>query len=340
MPNWTDAEESFMKRAIEIAWQGRGKTSPNPMVGCVLVQDGEIIAEGWHDHLGALHAEQMAIHNAEENGKSTNGATAYVTLEPCNHFGRTPPCTESLLWAGINKVVIACGDPNPNVRGSGIKVLQEAGVEVQFGLLETEAAQQMRGFLHWCEHRQPFVVVKLAVDKHGSVDDLSENAQRFTSEECLNKVHDFRKDFDAILVGANTVLRDDPQLTIRRVETTRQPLRIVIDPNSKIPATSRVLNDGFETLHLTDEFNGLKSMMNKLGDKEIQMLLVEGGPETIQRFLNAGLVSIFYLVKSSSVHQKPVPSGIDETKLRNSGFDLLKTEFWGDEEVWIFSKVA
>ena len=156
----------------------------------------------------------------------------------------------------------------------------------------------------------------------------------------MNKVHDFRKDFDAILVGANTVLRDDPRLTIRRVETTRQPLRIVIDPNNKIPATSRVLNDGFETLHITDEFNGLKSMMNKLGDKEIQMLLVEGGPETIQRFLNAGLVSIFYLVKSSSVHQKPVPSGIDETKLINSGFDLLKTEFWGDEEVWIFSKVA
>ena len=339
MPDWTYAEKSFMQRAIEIAWRGRGKTSPNPMVGCVLVQDGQIIAEGWHDHLGALHAEQMAIHNAEENGKSTNGATAFVTLEPCNHFGRTPPCTESLLWAGINKVVIACRDPNPNVRGSGIKVLEDAGVEVEYGLLETEAAEQMRGFLHWCKHRRPFVVVKLAVDAHGSVDDMSEDSQRFTSEECLDMVHDFRKDFDAILVGANTVVRDNPRLTIRRVKTTRQPLRIVIDPNGRVPKNSILLTDEYETLHLTENFHGLNSMMNELGDKEIQMLLVEGGPETIRKFIQADLVSMFYLVKSNSVHEIPVASGIDETGLKNTGFAHVKNTFWGDEEVCIFSKM-
>ena len=120
---WSDAEYEYMRRAIEIAENGRGKVRPNPLVGCVLVKDGKIIAEGWHDHLGGLHAEQMSIHDAEENGPITNGAAAYVTLEPCNHFGRTPPCTEALLWAGISHVVIAHEDPNPIVRGNGISVL-------------------------------------------------------------------------------------------------------------------------------------------------------------------------------------------------------------------------
>ena len=335
---WSQEEKSFMQQAIDVAWNGRGKTSPNPMVGCVLVQDGEVIAKGWHDHLGALHAEQMAIHNAEENGKSTNGATAYVTLEPCNHFGRTPPCTESLLWAGIGKVVIACKDPNPNVRGSGISVLEKAGIEVEYGLLEDQAAHQMEGFLYWCKHRKPIVTVKLAVDKNGSVDDLGSKSKRFTSEECLDKVHDFRKDFDAILVGANTVIRDNPQLTIRRVDSERQPLRIVVDPNNRIDSSSLILNDEFKTLHLTSEFNGISSLLNKLGDMEIQTLLVEGGPTTIQHFLDERHVSKLYLVKSKITHSEPLDSGINKEMLENIGFGLIKIEKWGEEVVEVFSR--
>ena len=125
-----------MQRALEVAERGRGKVSPNPLVGCILVKGGEVIAEGWHDHLGGLHAEQMAIHDAESNGHSSNGAIAYVTLEPCNHFGRTPPCTEALMWAGVKEVIVAHYDPNPTVRGKGIQVLQDAGIKVRQGLME------------------------------------------------------------------------------------------------------------------------------------------------------------------------------------------------------------
>ena len=124
--DWSKSQVEFMARALEVADRGRGKVSPNPLVGCVLVKDGKVIAEGWHDHLGGLHAEQMAIHDAETNGHSPNGAVAYVTLEPCNHFGRTPPCTEALMWAGIKEVIIAHKDPNPTVRGAGIQALKDA----------------------------------------------------------------------------------------------------------------------------------------------------------------------------------------------------------------------
>ena len=141
---WTEKDEAFMQRALDVAERGRGRVAPNPLVGCVLVKDGEVIAEGWHDHLGGLHAEQMAIHDAESKGKSPNGATAYVTLEPCNHYGRTPPCTEALLWSGVKHVIVAHPDPNPTVRGKGFQVLEDAGISVQSGLLEHLAAEQMK----------------------------------------------------------------------------------------------------------------------------------------------------------------------------------------------------
>lgn len=324
-----------MRRAIEVAENGRGKVRPNPLVGCVLVKDGEVIAEGWHDHLGGLHAEQMAIHDAEEKGHNTNGAVAYVTLEPCNHFGRTPPCTEALLWAGISKVIVAHGDPNPLVRGNGVSVLEEAGIVVESGLLRDEASTQMREFLHWCERRRPFVTVKIATDSNGSVDDLSENAGRFTSQECLVRVHELRKDCDAILVGSNTVIRDNPSLTVRLVETERQPLRVVIDPNNRIPEESKVLNDGFGTRHLNDDFRGLEAMLDMLGDLEVQRLLVEGGPTTITHFLELDLVDEFIHVKSDVVHSVPV---LTEFDLSEDKFSKISHTKWGNESVTIYSR--
>jgi diaminohydroxyphosphoribosylaminopyrimidine deaminase/5-amino-6-(5-phosphoribosylamino)uracil reductase len=277
----------------------------------------------------------MAIHDAEEKGHNTNGAVAYVTLEPCNHFGRTPPCTEALLWAGISKVIVAHGDPNPLVRGNGVSVLEEAGIVVGSGLLRDEAATQMREFLHWCERRRPFVTVKIATDSNGSVDDLSENAGRFTSQECLVRVHELRKDCDAILVGSNTVIRDDPSLTVRLVETERQPLRVVIDPNNRIPEESKVLNDGFGTRHLNDDFRGLEAMLDMLGDLEVQRLLVEGGPTTITHFLEQDLVDEFILVKSDVVHSEPVLSDFD---LPEDKFPNISHTKWGNESVTIYSR--
>ena len=335
---WSKSQADFMNRALEVAERGRGKVSPNPLVGCVLVKDGQVIAEGWHDHLGGLHAEQMAIHDAENNGHSPNGAVAYVTLEPCNHFGRTPPCTEALMWAGIKEVIIAHEDPNPTVRGAGIQALEDAGIAVSYGLLESQAALQMRPFLHWCEHRRPLVCVKLAVDSNGSVDDRSEDAGRFTSEGCLDKVHQLRRECDGILVGVDTVIRDNPSLTIRRVETDKQPLRIVIDPNQRTPESANLLNDGFETLVMGEEFRSLPALLNLLGDKEIQRLMVEGGPTTIGHFLDQGLVDEFYLVQSSQTHKQPIPSNIDSKRLIDAGLKQVSTEQWGDETVSIWNR--
>ena len=157
-------------------------------MGCVLVRDEEIVAEGWHDHLGGLHAEQMAIADAESKGISTRGATAYVTLEPCNHFGRTPPCTESLLWAGVEKIVIGAMDPNPTVRGGGCGSLGKNGVEVSHGLLREECEKQMAEFIHWCKERRPLVTLKASTDMEGRVDGPQDQpSERFSSEEAMSK---------------------------------------------------------------------------------------------------------------------------------------------------------
>ncbi len=322
-----------MERALLVAERGRGKVSPNPLVGCVLVKNGTIIAEGWHDHLGGLHAEQMAIHDAEEKGNSPNGATAYVTLEPCNHFGRTPPCTEALMWAGVNEVVVAHADPNPTVRGNGCSVLNQAGIPTRTGLMESEAREQMRAFLHWCEHRRPLVTVKLALDANGSVDDRAAESQRFTSMGCLEKVHELRRDCDAVLVGVETVNRDDPLLTVRMVPTSRQPLRVVLDPNGRVNPQATLLKDAEGVMLVQSDFTNLTSLLNQMGDQNIQRVLVEGGPSTVHRFLDEHLVDELFLVHSEAVHRQPVPSNLDHSVLSKAGLRLADETVWGEERV-------
>ena len=330
---WTDADRMFMEHALLVAERGRGRVSPNPLVGCVLVKDGVVIAEGWHDHLGGLHAEQMAIHDAEERGHSPNGATAYVTLEPCNHFGRTPPCTEALMWAGVSEVIIAHRDPNPTVRGDGCRALEAAGIPTRTGLMKEEAFEQMRAFIHWCEHRRPLVTVKLALDANGSVDDRAAEPQRFTSHGCLEKVHELRRDCDAILVGVETINRDDPQLNVRLVPSSRQPLRVVIDPNQRIAESAKVVADEGETMLMQDGFTGLNSLLHQLADREIQRVLVEGGPTTVHRFLEAELVDEVFLVHSKAVHEEPVNSGITADTLAQAGLAMEEELVWGEERV-------
>ncbi|MDP6199232.1 MAG: bifunctional diaminohydroxyphosphoribosylaminopyrimidine deaminase/5-amino-6-(5-phosphoribosylamino)uracil reductase RibD [Candidatus Poseidonia sp.] len=330
---WTEEDRAFMERALLVAERGRGNVSPNPLVGCVLVKDGHVIAEGWHDHLGGLHAEQMAIHDAEEKGHSPNGSTAYVTLEPCNHFGRTPPCTEALMWAGVKEVVVALSDPNPTVRGNGCSALEDAGIPTRTGLMSAEAHEQMQAFMHWCKHRRPLITVKLAVDRNGSVDDRDGDAQRFTSPGCLEKVHELRRDCDAVLVGVETVNRDNPQLTVRLVPNTRQPLRIVLDPNGRVNPDAELLTDGGETMLVQNDFTGLSSLLNQLGDQHIQRVLVEGGPTTVHHFLEQSLVDEVFLVHADTVHKHPVPSKIDEALLAKSNLTKASELVWGDERV-------
>ena len=242
------------------------------------------------------------------------------------------------MWAGVKEVIVAHYDPNPTVRGKGIQVLQDAGILVRQGLLEAEAAIQMRPFLHWCQHRHPLVTVKMAVDTHGSVDDRSLEAQRFTSEVCLDHVHALRKECDAVLVGVETVVRDNPQLTVRRVKTERQPLRVIIDPNQRTPEDAILLTDEHRTLVMGEEFSSLPALLNLLGDQEIQRLMVEGGPTTIANFLDQGLVDEFYLIHSEVTHLQPVASNIDAERLSSAGLSHTTTEQWGDETVHLWMR--
>ena len=307
---------------MDLGSRGGYKVMPNPRVGCVLVRDGEVIAEGWHDHIGGLHAEQMAIADAESRGVETQGSTAYVTLEPCNHFGRTPPCTEALLWAGIERVVIGALDPNPTVRGDGANSLIENGVSVSTGSLEDECMEQMAPFMHWCDKRRPMVLLKAATDCNGNTDcDSSIESSRFTSEESLRLAHDLRADSMAILVGINTVIRDDPALTVRGpdIGPREQPLRVIIDPKCRIPLDCKVMSDGEALtllIHAVEPDDNIdpshveriilaepgeipvSKILDMLGDRGIQSVLIEGGSDTWKRFLKEGGVDFAQICKS------------------------------------------
>lgn len=365
--HWTDEEVAFMRRALQVAENGRGQVKPNPLVGCVLVKDGEIIAEGWHDHLGGLHAEQMAIADAEKRGLSPNGCIAYVTLEPCNHHGRTPPCTEALLWAGVSEVVVAHRDPNPTVRGKGIEYLREQGTIIREGLLDSEALIQMQPFMHWCETRLPMLTLKIAVDKNLAVDDREGVSQRFTSEESLDAVHRLRRDVDAVVVGVGTVIRDNPSLNVRRVplNLARQPLRVVLDRELRIPLDSTLVNDEQQTLILhvvgredrvaalssrdnvevcqlqsarTHDGVDLNLVLSFLGDRGFQEVMVEGGPETARRFLRAGLFDRVIVIHTDAEFGDPFPLSITDEELANAGLVPMGAINWGKDEAERWSR--
>jgi diaminohydroxyphosphoribosylaminopyrimidine deaminase/5-amino-6-(5-phosphoribosylamino)uracil reductase len=349
--DWSETDVVFMERAFEVAERGRGKVHPNPLVGCILVNNGAVISEGWHDYLGGLHAEQMAIANAEENGNNTNGSTAYITLEPCNHHGRTPPCTEALLWAGITEVVIAHIDPNPTVKGGGFKVLKEANIKVRMGVLEKKAEIQMQSFFNWCEKKIPLVTLKMATDCDGYIDDLSKISQRFSSESTLNAVHKLRSYSDGILVGVNTVIRDNPSLNVRRInqEHVKHPLRIILDSNLRIPLESKVLNDEMPTLIIymndndekiislktkkgvellkMDEFDNNKGihpleLLKILGERGLQELLIEGGTETARRFVKLNLIDRILMFRSPISFKEPV-EGLTGKEIVGLGLERL-----------------
>ena len=349
-----------MRRAIEIAYRGRGSVHPNPLVGCVLVRDGEIIAEGWHGHLGGLHAEQAAIADAEERGVSTSGCTAYVTLEPCNHHGRTPPCTEALLWAGVERVVIGALDPNPTVRGGGMKALSEQGIFVESGLMENECVLQMRPFMHWCMKRRPLVLLKAAIDSDGRVDvDESSPSGRFTSDSSLRWAHKARSEHMAILVGVETVVRDDPELTARGVDARIQPIRVVIDPNARIPENSKVLCDGLsptilihskpvlsnDSPHVTryvlpseNQEIEVDKILDLLGDLRIQSLIVEGGPSTWKRFLRADVVDDAVLIQSQIKLSSGDTDTFGESFLIEAGMEQISQEDCGGDIMTVWNR--
>lgn len=319
-----------MTRALELAARGLYSTPPNPSVGCVLLDaSGSMAGEGWHRRTGEAHAEVLALRAA---GDRARGATAYVTLEPCSHQGRTPPCAESLIAAGVRRVFVAMQDPNPRVAGAGLARLREAGVAVEVGLLERESAELNRGFVSRMARGRPWVTVKLGASIDGRTALADGTSQWITSPEARLDVQRLRARAAAILTGAGTVLADDPLLTVRDPELDlhgRAVLRVVADPTGRTPARARIVTDGRATILLTTargaaelaesgvtardalEIETLEpgdgrrldptAMLSRLTVRECNEVLVEAGPHLAGSFVSAGLADELVLYFAPAV---------------------------------------
>jgi len=314
-------KSQFMERALELAEKARGKTSPNPLVGAVIVKAGKIIGEGFHEKAGTDHAEIVALKKAKGGAK---GSSLYVNLEPCCHTGKTGPCTDAIIEAGIKKVVLAMRDPNPLVAGKGVAALKKAGVTVLEGLLQKEAKLINAPFEKFITQKLPYVTMKAACSLDGRIASSSGESKWISNELSREYVHKLREESDAIMVGLNTIVRDDPQLNVRpRKKNGAQPLRIVVDTNLKTPVDARIFhstggkviiatssdasesrakqleNSGAEILRLPQKENrvSLKILMKELAKKNIVTLLLEGGSEMYTDALTLELVdrvAIFY----------------------------------------------
>ncbi|THF78473.1 bifunctional diaminohydroxyphosphoribosylaminopyrimidine deaminase/5-amino-6-(5-phosphoribosylamino)uracil reductase RibD [Cohnella fermenti] len=319
-----------MKLALQAASAASGQTSINPVVGCVVVNEGRVVGIGAHLKRGEGHAEVHALNMAGDQAK---GATAYVTLEPCSHHGRTPPCCERLIEEGVKRVVVAATDPNPLVAGRGIKRLEEAGIEVRVGLLEEESRKLNEVFNKYILTKLPFVTVKTAVTLDGRVATRTGHSRWVTGPEAREAVHTLRHRHAAIMVGVGTILADDSELTTRLSVPGIHPIRIVVDSSLRTPPEARVLNGEAPTVLLTTERApeerirtleaqgaevlvcgpgprvDLKLALRKLGEKEISSILVEGGGALNGSLLEAGLVDklmLFYAPKLVGSEGPPV----------------------------------
>jgi diaminohydroxyphosphoribosylaminopyrimidine deaminase/5-amino-6-(5-phosphoribosylamino)uracil reductase len=281
-------DERFMRRAISLS--RRGYPAPNPHVGCVLARDGEIVGEGYHHHAGAPHAEIAALSVA---GERARGADAYVTLEPCNHFGRTPPCTDALLRAGVRRVVVACPDPNP-VAAGGLARLREHGVETEVGLLQSEAEAANVRFLTAMRLRRPHVTVKAAASLDGRIALPSGESKWITGPAARRAGHRLRAECGAVLVGRRTVEKDDTHLTARVPGVVNPPLRVVLDPHNRLTGKERVFDDAAPSRHITGPID-LDNLLSELFADGVTSLLVEGGGTTIAGFVRAQLVDALEL---------------------------------------------
>ena len=248
MSSFTATDVRYMARALQLARKGLFSTDPNPRVGCVLVRDDQIIAEGWHERAGQGHAEANALAQA---GSKARGASCYVTLEPCSHTGRTPPCADSLINAGISRVIAASADPNPKVAGQGFARLQAAGIALEYGLLEHEARALNPGFMNRFTRQRPWFRCKLAMSLDGRTALALGESQWITDAPARADVQALRARSSAILTGVNTILADDPSLNVRLEQAWRQPLRIVLDPALRTPPTARTLQLPGDVLILT-----------------------------------------------------------------------------------------
>lgn len=294
------SHSEYMYRCLELAARGRGKVGINPMVGTVLVRNGEVIAEGFHEKLGALHAERHLFQNFQGSVMPDN--ILYVSLEPCCHHGRTPPCTDAVIENGVKRVVYGMKDPDDRVAGKGIQILKDAGIEVIGPVLPVECQRLNRGYISLRTKKRPWITLKRAQTKKGEIANADGSPRRITSPEQDEWSHEFlRARHDAILVGAETVVRDDPQLTVRlnkNVDHVFEPYRLILDPHSRIPKNAKVRGD--TTIIITADFVPLHDRVfdweelwrvlttPKDGFPGIASILVEGGARTWEAFRSSG----------------------------------------------------
>ena len=316
MPNFSSADEHYMRRALQLARNGLGMTSPNPLVGAVLVKKNKIISEGFHRQVGLPHAEVEALRKVKDTDSA--GATLYVTLEPCNHYGRTPPCTDLIIEKKIARVVVPHSDPNPIVAGQGFRALRQAGIKVETGLLEQEARRVNENFICFHTLRRPFIIAKWAMTLDGRIAAQTGHSRWITNEASRTYVHEIRSCVDAVMVGIGTVLQDNPMLNVRLTDyNRRQPKRIIVDGHLRIPVRAKCLTHSHlgECIIATTELappdkiarleeNGhivlvskglrgivdLKELIGKLRRYEIQSVLCEGGSSMHGSLLKSKLV--------------------------------------------------
>ncbi|GAB3653275.1 bifunctional diaminohydroxyphosphoribosylaminopyrimidine deaminase/5-amino-6-(5-phosphoribosylamino)uracil reductase RibD [Echinicola sediminis] len=336
-------DQKYMFRALELAERGRGNVSPNPMVGCVIVHQGKIIGEGYHQQYGGPHAEPNAIHSVQQT-ELLPDSTVYVTLEPCAHFGRTPPCARLLVEKKVKKVVIAAFDSNPLVGGKGLKILREAGIEVVTGILEKEARLQNKRFFTAIEKQRPYVILKWAQTKDGFVARGNYDSKWISNPLSRQLVHKWRAEEDAIMVGTKTALYDNPKLNVRDWEGT-DPLRIVLDKqlsldknlalfDQSIPTVcyNLIKDESLENLSYVklEEGFGIQDILADLHKKKVQSVIIEGGAYLLQKFIQSELwdEARVFTGKSKFIN------GIEAPKLRQHADEVL--DILGDKlEIYI-----
>jgi diaminohydroxyphosphoribosylaminopyrimidine deaminase/5-amino-6-(5-phosphoribosylamino)uracil reductase len=353
-------DEYWMKRALRLAEKGRGRTSPNPMVGAVLIKNGKVVGEGYHARAGEAHAEILALRQA---GEAARGSTLYLNLEPCTHYGRTPPCAPEVIRSKVKRAVIGMEDPNPIVRGRGLKSLRRAGLDVKMGILEKECRKLNEFYCKYIQKKEPFIILKVAATLDGKIATREGESKWISGETSRRFVHRMRDQVDGVVVGIGTVLKDDPQLTAR-MKNGRDPYRIVLDSRLRIPEDARVIGDSppktiiattegadkdkIERLEekgvrvlIFDSKQGrvdLKKCVDKLGEMGMMGLLVEGGSRINGSFLDEGLIDkiLFFLSpkligdgkalgifggSGKATLKEAIP--LNEVRLRRMGEDVL-----------------
>jgi diaminohydroxyphosphoribosylaminopyrimidine deaminase/5-amino-6-(5-phosphoribosylamino)uracil reductase len=334
-------DRAFMRRALVLARRGWGRTAPNPMVGAVVVRDGEIVGEGWHAEYGGPHAEVIAL---EAAGERARGSTVYITLEPCSHAGKTPPCTKALIRAGVSRVVCALRDPNPVASGGALH-LEEAGIEVAFGLEEADAFELNAPFFHTLTSARPFITLKLATSIDGAIADASGQSRWLTGDAARRYVHRLRAGHDAIAVGAGTAIADDPSLTVRSGRHPRlPPTRIVFDRRARLPLKSKLVRTAHDVRTIVIVGNAsspeghaladagvhvmegrvLQDSLRDLRSLGVRSILVEGGAEL------AGALLAEALVDRMIIFQAPVVLGAGA----RSAFAHVPTRSLRDASRW------